>query len=114
MAAVAIAFALAFGLGGQDAARRWLARGESSVTTAAAQLSAQQIRDNTQNEMRQSEQARVQQQAQAQVYKQPAQDMTQPFQAPQAQPYPQQQPYAPPPNGMPPVEPSTYDPRTPR
>ena len=112
--AVAIAFALAFGLGGQDAARRWLARGESTVTTAAAQVSAQQIRDNAQNEMRQSEQARMQQQAQAQVYQQPAQDMTQPFQAPQAQPYPQQQPYAPAPNGMPPVEPSTYDPRTPR
>src|SRR6202165_1626397 len=112
--AVAIAFALAFGLGGQDAARRWLARGESTVTTAAAQVSAQQIRDNAQNEMRQSEQARMQQQAQAQVYQQPAQDMTQPFQAPQAQPYPQQQPYAPTPNGMPPVEPSTFDPRNPR
>jgi Conserved TM helix len=112
--AVAIAFALAFGLGGQDAARRWLARGESSVTTAAAQLSAQQIRDNAQNEMRQSEQARMQQQAPAQMYQQHAQDQTQPFQAPQAQPYPQQQPYAPAPDGMPPVEPSTYDPRNPR
>jgi hypothetical protein len=112
--AVAIAFALAFGLGGQDAARRWLARGESTVTTAAAQVSAQQIRDNAQNGMRQSEQARMQQQAQAQMYQQQAQDMTQPYQAPQAQPYPQQQPYAPAPDGMPPVEPSTYDPRNPR
>ncbi len=112
--AVAIAFALAFGLGGQDAARRWLARGESTVTTAAAQVSAQQIRDNAQNGMRQSEQARMQQQAQAQMYQQQAQDMTQPYQAPQAQPYPQQQPYAPAPDGMPPVEPGTYDPRNPR
>lgn len=32
LAAVAIAFALAFGLGGQETARRWLARGESSVS----------------------------------------------------------------------------------
>jgi flagellar biosynthesis protein FliQ len=45
VAAVAIAFALAFGLGGQDAARRWLSRGESTMTTAAAQVNAQQIRN---------------------------------------------------------------------
>ncbi len=38
----AIAFGLAFGLGGQDAARRWLARGESTMTTAASQLQSQQ------------------------------------------------------------------------
>lgn len=125
VAAVAIAFALAFGLGGQDAARRWLARGESTVTTAAAQMNAQQIRDNAQNEVRQAEQARMQQQAQAQTYQQPAQAQpaqtyqqpaqaqpaqTQPYQPQQAQPYPQQ-PYAPAPDGIPPVEPSTYDPR---
>lgn len=41
--ATALALALAFGLGGQDAARRWLARGESSVTAAAAQMQAQQL-----------------------------------------------------------------------
>jgi hypothetical protein len=40
--AAAIAFGLAFGLGGQDAARRWLARGEESLTTAASQVKAQQ------------------------------------------------------------------------
>ena len=40
--AVAIAFGLAFGLGGQDAARRWLARGESTMSDAASQISAQQ------------------------------------------------------------------------
>src|SRR5690242_10255351 len=40
VAAVAIAFGLAFGLGGQDAARRWLARGEGTVTTAASQISS--------------------------------------------------------------------------
>jgi hypothetical protein len=42
VAAVAIAFSLAFGLGGQDAARRWLARGESTISTAASQISTQQ------------------------------------------------------------------------
>jgi Conserved TM helix len=42
VAAVAIAFGLAFGLGGQETARKWLNRGESSVSTAAAQLQEQQ------------------------------------------------------------------------
>jgi hypothetical protein len=36
--AVAIAFGLAFGLGGQDAARRWLARGEGTVTGAVSNM----------------------------------------------------------------------------
>jgi hypothetical protein len=40
VAAVAIAFGLAFGLGGQDAARRWLARGENVVSGATSQISA--------------------------------------------------------------------------
>ncbi|HEY6409298.1 MAG TPA: hypothetical protein VIY29_17700, partial [Ktedonobacteraceae bacterium] len=40
--AVAIAFGLAFGLGGQETARKWLARGESSVSDAASKLQAQQ------------------------------------------------------------------------
>ena len=42
VAAAAIAFGLAFGLGGQDTARKYLARGESSVSDAASQMSAQQ------------------------------------------------------------------------
>jgi hypothetical protein len=41
-AAVAIAFALAFGLGGQETARKWLTRGESTASMAAAQLKEQQ------------------------------------------------------------------------
>ncbi|HEY6541996.1 MAG TPA: hypothetical protein VIZ18_13720 [Ktedonobacteraceae bacterium] len=41
VAAVAIAFALAFGLGGQETARKWLTRGESTASTAAAQLKEQ-------------------------------------------------------------------------
>jgi Mechanosensitive ion channel, conserved TM helix len=40
--ALAIAFGLAFGLGGQDAARRWLARGESTMSDAVSQISSQQ------------------------------------------------------------------------
>src|SRR5256884_5452144 len=42
VAAAAIAFGLAFGLGGQDAARRWLARGENAISTAANQVDPQQ------------------------------------------------------------------------
>src|ERR1700682_5288218 len=42
VAAAAIAFGLAFGLGGQDTARKWLNRGESTVSMAASQLQAQQ------------------------------------------------------------------------
>ncbi len=41
VAAVAIAFALAFGLGGQETARKWLTRGENTASTAAAQLKGQ-------------------------------------------------------------------------
>lgn len=43
--AVAIAFGLAFGLGGQETARRWLARSENTVTDAAARIQAQQSTD---------------------------------------------------------------------
>jgi flagellar biosynthesis protein FliQ len=45
VAAAAIAFGLAFGLGGQDAARRWLSRGESVATSAASEMQAQQNMD---------------------------------------------------------------------
>src|SRR5437763_8458126 len=45
VAAAAIAFGLAFGLGGQDAARRWLARGENAISTAANQVDPQQVRE---------------------------------------------------------------------
>lgn len=41
-AAAAIAFGLAFGLGGQDTARKYLSRGENTMRDAAAQLQAQQ------------------------------------------------------------------------
>ena len=40
--AAAIAFGLAFGLGGQDAARRWLNRGESTMSNATSQVQSQQ------------------------------------------------------------------------
>jgi flagellar biosynthesis protein FliQ len=42
IAAVALATGLAFGLGGQETARRWLARGESKASDAASQISTQQ------------------------------------------------------------------------
>jgi flagellar biosynthesis protein FliQ len=86
--AVAIAFGLAFGLGGQDAARRWLARGENTVSSAASQISAQQ----SANEMN----AARMQAPQAPAYQQPvaAQTYQQPY-APQQQPYPPQQPVPP-------------------
>ena len=110
VAAMAIAFGLAFGLGGQEAARRWLARGEGTVTTAASQISAQQSREDAKRARMEAEQARAyqqQQQAQAQAYQQPqpyqqAQAQTQPYQQaqayqPQVEPYQSQaQPYQPP------------------
>jgi Conserved TM helix len=40
--ALALAFGLAFGLGGRDSARRWLDRGENTISSAAAQISSQQ------------------------------------------------------------------------
>ncbi len=40
--AAALAAGLAFGLGGQDTARKYLARTESAATNAAAQVQAQQ------------------------------------------------------------------------
>ena len=40
--AMALAFGLAFGIGGQDAARRLLARSETTVSKAATEVSAQQ------------------------------------------------------------------------
>ena len=42
VAAVAIAFGLAFGLGGQETARKWLARGESTVSTLTPQATRQE------------------------------------------------------------------------
>lgn len=40
--AMALAFGLAFGIGGQDAARRLLARGETTVGNTATEVSAKQ------------------------------------------------------------------------
>src|SRR5438094_286581 len=83
--ALAIAFGLAFGLGGQEAARRWLARGEGTVTTAASQISAQQSKDEARAAQLQAEQMRAYQQAQTQPYQQPTTAQPQPA-------YPQQYP----------------------
>jgi len=67
----AIAFGLAFGLGGQETARKWLNRGESTVTTAAAQMQAQQSLNQADTNARmQAERMRSQQMNDA--YQQPA------------------------------------------
>ncbi len=98
--AAAIAFGLAFGLGGQETARRLLARSENTVTDAAAKIQAQQAQQN----MYQANQVQVQSQTSGQpqqinpAYQQPA--YTQPTGPQQGyqQPYddrtmPNQQPY---------------------
>ena len=64
--AVAIAFGLAFGLGGQETARRWLARGENTLSDATSQISTQQSnsqmsdgqQQQTADQMRQWQQTR--------------------------------------------------------
>ena len=83
--AAAIAFGLAFGLGGQDAARRWLARTEGTVASAASQIQAQQS----------VSQARAQQMNDAYQQPQYNQAAQQPLNQPAQQPYnqPAQQPY---------------------
>src|SRR6266567_112171 len=59
--ALALAFGLAFGLGGREAAQRWLARGETSLVNAAAQISAQQSLNQARAE---AERQRLEQQRQ--------------------------------------------------
>lgn len=96
--AAALALGLAFGLGGQDAARRWLARGEGTMTTAAAQIQAQHQQEQVQQAAYTNAQA--QQGAYSQPYNQPAPQQPAPVSAPSynqqaapTQPYsPQQQP----------------------
>lgn len=100
--AAAIAFGLAFGLGGQDAARRWLARGENTVSSAASQISAQQSANQANSAQMQTPQSPTYQQpVPAQVYQQPYPPQQQPYPTqqqpypPQQQSYPTQQPYPP-------------------
>ena len=89
--AVAIAFGLAFGLGGQEAARRWLARGENTVSSAASQISAQQSANEMNGAQMQPPQSPAYQQpVAAQTYQQPYPAQQQPY-PPQQQPYPPQQ-----------------------
>ncbi len=79
VAALAIAFGLAFGLGGQDAARRWLDRGEGTVTSAASQISAQQQSTDKATAVQQ-EAYQQQLQAQAQTYQQQQQAQAEAYQ----------------------------------
>ena len=98
--AAAIAFGLAFGLGGQETARRLLARSENTVTDAASKIQAQQAQQN----MYQANQVQMQSQTSGQpqqlnpAYQQPT--YTQPTVPQQGyqQPFddrtmPNQQPY---------------------
>jgi hypothetical protein len=43
--AVALAFGLAFGLGGRETAQRWLNRTENAMSSAADRVDPQQVRD---------------------------------------------------------------------
>ncbi len=90
--AAAIAFGLAFGLGGQETARRLLARSENTVTDAAAKIQAQQA----QQQVSQASQAQMQGQPMNPAYQQPPAQFAQPaYQQPTGQ-YAQpgyQQPY---------------------
>ncbi len=52
MGALALAFGLAFGLGGREAAQRWLAKGEGTLTSAASQYSSQQTVERNINQAR--------------------------------------------------------------
>jgi len=91
--AAAIAFGLAFGLGGQDAARRWLARTEGTVASAASRIQAQQsVSQARAQQMNDSYQQPQYNQAAQQPFNQPAQ---QPYNQPATQPYhqPATQPY---------------------
>src|SRR2546421_1280591 len=91
--AAAIAFGLAFGLGGHDAARRWLARTEGTVASAASQIQAQQsVSQARAQQMNDSYQQPQYNQAAQQPFNQPAQ---QPYNQPATQPYDQSatQPY---------------------
>ncbi len=81
--AAAIAFGLAFGLGGQETARKWLNRGESTVTTAAAQMQAQQSLNQADTNARMQAE-RMSSQQMNDAYQQPAYpqqyDQTAPYQ----------------------------------
>ncbi len=96
--ALALAFGLSFGLGGREAAQRWLARGEDNLTTAAAQYSTQQTVARNVNRARtvadmqaemQSEDQRNRQYAQQQqtYADQPTTPSTTPTAPTQQQPY---------------------------
>jgi hypothetical protein len=100
---LALAFGLAFGLGGQEAARRWLARGEGTVVTAASQISAQQSRDQARIAQQQADQMRVNQANQAQTYQAPATAQPQ-YTQQQQPPYTQQYP-----NDVPTVQQTPYN-----
>jgi hypothetical protein len=86
--AAALAFALSFGLGGRDAAKRLIERNETSLGQAATQISAQQNSQQRINQARNVADAQYTQQTYQQTA--PQQYPTQQQQYPPQQPYPQQ------------------------
>jgi len=108
VAAAALAFGLAFGLGGRETAQRYLNRTESTVSSAASQISAQQSMDGMSpsaqmqadrvrqmnSYQQQYEEMPTQQQVPPPTYLQqvPLQEQN-PYPTQQQNPYPPQPPY---------------------
>ena len=98
VAAAALAFGLAFGLGGRETAQRYLNRAENTVGNAASQISAQQSMNavNT-NAQLQADQMRARQMNayQQQYDEMPTQQQVPPPTYPQQVPTQEQNPYPP-------------------
>src|SRR5579884_791962 len=94
VAAAALAFGLAFGLGGRETAQRYLNRTESTVSSAASQLSSQQSMDGmSRSAQMQTERARQMNTYQQQYEETPTQQQVPPPTYPQQVPLQQQNPY---------------------
>lgn len=123
MGGLALAFGLAFGLGGREFAQRWLARGENSMTTAAAHYSANRTiqqanaeADAQRERTRAFEQQQQMAQAQAAQARSAYEQQTSMQQTPAQQPYPSDYPTQQTPMRQAPVQPPNppgYNPDTP-
>ncbi|GAC1388334.1 MAG: hypothetical protein NVS4B12_14710 [Ktedonobacteraceae bacterium] len=89
MGATALAFGLAFGLGGRDAAKRFIESNESSLGQAASQISAQQNAQQSINQARTVADMQTDEYRNRQYTQQPNYQSTTPQQYPPQQ-YPQQ------------------------
>ncbi|GAC1390519.1 MAG: hypothetical protein NVS4B11_25420 [Ktedonobacteraceae bacterium] len=89
MGAAALAFGLAFGLGGRDSAKRLLERSESTLGQAASQVNAQQSAQQSINQARTVADMQAEEYRNRQYTQQPGFQSTPPQQYPPQQ-YPQQ------------------------